>query len=94
MAVDRLLPTEESTDLLGLVRDLCEHELAPYAAKAEETETFPREAFRTLGKAGLLGLPYPSSTAAPSSRTRSTCRCSRRSPARGCRSASACPSTR
>ncbi|GAA1531703.1 acyl-CoA dehydrogenase family protein [Kribbella lupini] len=59
MAVDRLLPTEESTDLLDLVRDLCEHELAPYAAQAEESETFPRDAFRTLGKAGLLGLPYP-----------------------------------
>ena len=59
MAVDRLLPTEESVDLLALVRDLCEHELAPHAAEAEESETFPRDAFRTLGKAGLLGLPYP-----------------------------------
>jgi alkylation response protein AidB-like acyl-CoA dehydrogenase len=59
MAVDRLLPTEESVDLLALVRDLCDHELAPHAAKAEESETFPRDAFRTLGKAGLLGLPYP-----------------------------------
>ncbi|TDO58141.1 alkylation response protein AidB-like acyl-CoA dehydrogenase [Kribbella sp. VKM Ac-2571] len=59
MAVDRLLPTDESVDLLALVRDLCEHELAPYAAQAEESETFPRDAFRTLGKAGLLGLPYP-----------------------------------
>jgi alkylation response protein AidB-like acyl-CoA dehydrogenase len=59
MAVDRLLPTEESTDLLGLVRELCDHELRPYAAQAEESETFPRAAFRTLGKAGLLGLPYP-----------------------------------
>lgn len=59
MAVDRLLPTEESTELLQLVRDLCDHELAPYAAHAEETETFPRGVFRTLGKAGLLGLPYP-----------------------------------
>jgi alkylation response protein AidB-like acyl-CoA dehydrogenase len=59
MAVDRLLPTDESIDLLALVRDLCEHELAPYAAQAEESETFPRDAFRTLGKAGLLGLPYP-----------------------------------
>ena len=59
MAVDRLLPTDESIDLLALVRDLCEHELAPYAAEAEESETFPRDAFRTLGKAGLLGLPYP-----------------------------------
>ena len=59
MAVDRLLPTDESIDLLALVRDLCEHELAPHAAHAEETEAFPRNAFRTLGKAGLLGLPYP-----------------------------------
>jgi alkylation response protein AidB-like acyl-CoA dehydrogenase len=59
MAVDRLLPTDESVDLLALVRDLCEHELAPHAARAEESETFPRDAFRTLGKAGLLGLPYP-----------------------------------
>ena len=59
MAVDRLLPTDESIDLLALVRDMCEHELAPHAAHAEESETFPRSAFRTLGKAGLLGLPYP-----------------------------------
>ncbi|HEY3507852.1 MAG TPA: acyl-CoA dehydrogenase family protein, partial [Kribbella sp.] len=59
MTVDRLLPTDEAVDLLALVRDLCEHELAPRAAHAEETEAFPRDAFRTLGKAGLLGLPYP-----------------------------------
>lgn len=58
MKVDRLLPTEESSELLALVRELCEHELAPHAAHAEEAERFPREAFRTLGKAGLLGLPY------------------------------------
>jgi alkylation response protein AidB-like acyl-CoA dehydrogenase len=59
MAVDRLLPTEESADLLALVRELCEHELAPHAAHAEEAGIFPRAVFRTLGKAGLLGLPYP-----------------------------------
>jgi alkylation response protein AidB-like acyl-CoA dehydrogenase len=59
MPVDRLLPTEESYDLLALVRELCEHELTPYAAQAEEAGVFPREAFRKLGKAGLLGLPYP-----------------------------------
>ena len=59
MRVDRMLPTEEANELLALVRELCEHELAPYAAAAEETATFPREAFSTLGKAGLLGLPYP-----------------------------------
>ncbi|HEY3001423.1 MAG TPA: acyl-CoA dehydrogenase family protein [Kribbellaceae bacterium] len=58
MKVDRMLPSQEAYDLLALVRELCEHELAPRAAHAEETGTFPREAFRTLGKAGLLGLPY------------------------------------
>jgi alkylation response protein AidB-like acyl-CoA dehydrogenase len=59
MRVDRMLPTEEAYELLALVRELCDEELVPYAAHAEEAGTFPREAFRTLGKAGLLGLPYP-----------------------------------
>jgi alkylation response protein AidB-like acyl-CoA dehydrogenase len=59
MPATRLLPTEESVDLIGLVRDLATRELAPLVAEAERTETFPREVFRTLGRAGLLGLPYP-----------------------------------
>src|ERR1700755_2600457 len=59
MPASRLLPNEESVDLIGLVRDLATHELAPLVAEAERTETFPREVFRTLGRAGLLGLPYP-----------------------------------
>ena len=59
MDVDRMLPTEEAYDLLALVRELCRDELAPRAAHAEEAGAFPRETFRTLGKAGLLGLPYP-----------------------------------
>jgi len=59
MPASRLLPTEESVDLLALVRDLATRELAPAVADAERTETFPREVFRTLGRAGLLGLPYP-----------------------------------
>ncbi len=59
MPASRLLPTEESVDLIGLVRDLATRELAPLVAEAERTETFPREVFRTLGRAGLLSLPYP-----------------------------------
>ncbi len=59
MPATRLLPTEEAVDLIGLVRDIAARELLPYAADAEATSTFPREAFRTLGRAGLLGLPYP-----------------------------------
>ena len=59
MPASRVLPTEEAADLIGLVRDLVSKELAPRAAEAEATETFPRDAFRLLGRAGLLGLPYP-----------------------------------
>src|SRR3712207_9548741 len=58
MPADRLMPTEESADLIRLTRDLVAKELAPRVAEAEATETFPREVFRTLGRAGLLGLPY------------------------------------
>ena len=59
MPASRVLPTEEAADVIGLVRDLVSKELAPRAAEAEATETFPRDAFRLLGRAGLLGLPYP-----------------------------------
>jgi alkylation response protein AidB-like acyl-CoA dehydrogenase len=55
----RLLPTEEAADLLRLTRDLATKELLPRVAEAEATETFPRDVFRTLGRAGLLSLPYP-----------------------------------
>ncbi len=59
MTARRQLPTEESRDLLALTREIATKELAPRAAEAEATETFPREVFRTLGQAGLLSLPYP-----------------------------------
>lgn len=59
MPASRLLPSEEAVDLIALVRDLATNVLGPQVADAERTETFPREAFRTLGRAGLLGLPYP-----------------------------------
>jgi alkylation response protein AidB-like acyl-CoA dehydrogenase len=59
MPATRVLPTEEATDLLHLVRDLAANELAPRAADAEAQSEFPREVFRTLGRAGVLGLPYP-----------------------------------
>jgi alkylation response protein AidB-like acyl-CoA dehydrogenase len=59
MTVERILPTDEAHDLLELTRELVERELAPRAAGFEERGTFPREVLRTLGRAGLLGLPYP-----------------------------------
>jgi alkylation response protein AidB-like acyl-CoA dehydrogenase len=56
--VVRSLPSSEAEALLELTRDLAEGEVAPRAAAAEERSEFPREVFRTLGKAGLLGLSY------------------------------------
>ena len=58
-SVQRHLPTEEASELLALTRELVREELAPRAAAYEADSHFPREVFRTLGKAGLLGLPYP-----------------------------------
>ncbi|GAB3653282.1 acyl-CoA dehydrogenase family protein [Nocardioides korecus] len=58
MPATRVLPSEEATSLIELVRDLARRELEPAVVEAEATATFPREVFRTLGRAGLLGLPY------------------------------------
>ncbi len=59
MPATRVMPTDEAADLIGLTRDLVAKELAPRAAEAEAEEKFPRDIFTTLGRAGLLGLPYP-----------------------------------
>ena len=59
MPASRHLPTDDALELVRLTRDLAARELQPRAARAEADEAFPREAFRTLGRAGLLGLPYP-----------------------------------
>src|SRR3712207_399680 len=56
--VSRLVPSQEAADLLDLTRQVVRDELRPRVAAAEAAEEFPREVFRTLGRAGLLGLPY------------------------------------
>ncbi len=58
MPAERILATEEATELVKLVRDLATKELAPISAAAESEETFPRNVFRMLGEVGVLGLPY------------------------------------
>jgi alkylation response protein AidB-like acyl-CoA dehydrogenase len=45
--------------LFELAAELADAELRPAAAAAERDSRFPREAFRVLGAAGLLSLPYP-----------------------------------
>lgn len=59
MPAERLMPTEEATDLIALVRDVAIRELQPKVADAERDAAFPRDIFSFLGKAGLLSLPYP-----------------------------------
>jgi alkylation response protein AidB-like acyl-CoA dehydrogenase len=58
VTVERILPTPEAYDLLGLVRDIADRELAPRAADFEARAEFPRDVLRVLGRAGLFGLPY------------------------------------
>jgi len=58
MAVDRDLPSDEAKALLDLAHDLAVNELAPRAAAYEERGEFPRDVFRLVGEAGLLGLAY------------------------------------
>ncbi len=55
---DRMLPSDEAVELLHLVREIADAELAPKVAAYEHDGTFFREELRTLGKAGLLSLPY------------------------------------
>jgi alkylation response protein AidB-like acyl-CoA dehydrogenase len=59
MPAERMMPTEESADLIELTRSIADKELRPVVDEAERTHTFHREVFTTLGRAGLLSLPYP-----------------------------------
>ncbi|MFH9674475.1 acyl-CoA dehydrogenase family protein [Streptomyces sp. NPDC017405] len=56
--VQRQLPTEEARELLSLVREIAQREIAPKAAEEEDAGRFPREIFTLLSGSGLLGLPY------------------------------------
>ncbi|MDX2603562.1 acyl-CoA dehydrogenase family protein [Streptomyces caniscabiei] len=56
--VDRQLPTEEARDLISLVREIAQREIAPHASEEEDAGRFPRELFGLLSGSGLLGLPY------------------------------------
>ena len=58
MTARRVLPTDETADLLRLVRQIATDELAPRSAAAEADSAFPRDVFTMLGRTGLLGLPY------------------------------------
>jgi alkylation response protein AidB-like acyl-CoA dehydrogenase len=56
--VERESRDETTAALFALARELAEAEVRPQADAGEREARFPREIFRLLGKAGLLGLPY------------------------------------
>jgi alkylation response protein AidB-like acyl-CoA dehydrogenase len=58
-AVERECRDDAASALFELTRQLADAELRPAAAAAEAAGSFPREAFRLIGRSGLLGLPYP-----------------------------------
>ena len=59
MPAVRLLLNDDARDLLHLTREICAKDLAPYVDEMERAAELPRDAFRLLGKSGLLSLPYP-----------------------------------
>lgn len=58
MPVTRALPTAEAADLLELAGRFADRELRPRADAAERAGEYPRDLVRTIGRSGLLGLPY------------------------------------
>ena len=80
MAVDRLLPTDEGAELVSLVREIAQAELAPRAAADEAAAEVSSRRVCPIGRGGITrACRIQRSTAAPASRTRSTCRLWKRS---------------
>ncbi|MGI8522037.1 MAG: acyl-CoA dehydrogenase family protein [Nocardioides sp.] len=57
--VERLALGDDAEALFALTREIATKELAPQVHEAEERAEFPEQAYRMLGKAGLLSLPFP-----------------------------------
>ena len=58
-----MLP-EEHNELRVVLRDLCEKEIAPYAADVDENSRFPRKHSRSSMRPGSRRCTSPRSTAA------------------------------
>lgn len=72
--VDRQLPTEESRDLLALVREIAQREIRPLAADEEDAGRFPARSSDCSPRPGCSVFRTPASSAAANSPTRSTSR--------------------
>lgn len=50
---------DEHNELGAVLRDLCEKEIAPYAADVDEHSRFPEEALKALNAAGFSAVHVP-----------------------------------
>jgi len=51
--------SREHEFIIQMVREFAENELKPNAAEYDEQGIFPLEAYKKLGKHGIIGLPFP-----------------------------------
>lgn len=50
---------EEELEILDMLRNFCEKEVAPIAAEIDENERFPEESWHKLAEMGMMGVPFP-----------------------------------
>ena len=51
--------SEEEQDVLDMLHEFCEKEVAPKAAEVDENERFPEETWHALADMGMMGIAYP-----------------------------------
>lgn len=50
---------EEEQEILTMLHDFAEKEVAPIAAEVDENERFPEETWHKLSEMGMMGVPFP-----------------------------------
>jgi alkylation response protein AidB-like acyl-CoA dehydrogenase len=73
---DRNVPpqlTDTQREVQALAREIAEREVAPLAAELNQRHEIPRDAIRTLGEAGLLGVTIPEEYGGPGLDATSLC---------------------
>src|ERR1700730_4441093 len=51
--------TQEQQQLRKSIREFCEAEIRPHVMEWDETQAFPVDVFRALGRLGMLGAIFP-----------------------------------
>ncbi|MFR1051945.1 MAG: acyl-CoA dehydrogenase [Oscillospiraceae bacterium] len=51
--------SDEEQDVLDMLHEFCEKEVAPKAAEVDENERFPEETWHALADMGMMGIAYP-----------------------------------